>query len=242
MKIRLLSDLHLEGGDHPELYANKGEDVLVLAGDIHTGGTRICATLSRFAEQTKDIVYVMGNHEAYHHDYDEIVNHLTSFCRHSNIHFLNPDSVKIGDVTFIGGTLWSNFRKDVHASMAAKSGINDFRVITGMNVHRCARLYEEHIAYIKYAYEHTEGNKVIVSHFLPAVECIAKQYRGPDLINYYFANDLGNWISELTDVPYWLFGHTHDNVDLMIGDVNLVANPYGYGWNRYYTEKLLEIK
>ena len=45
MKIRLLSDIHQEFYEDKLLYGNLGEDVLVLAGDIHVGAERTLSAL-----------------------------------------------------------------------------------------------------------------------------------------------------------------------------------------------------
>lgn len=60
-------------------------------------------------------------------------------------------------------------------------------------------------------------------------------------LNSYFANNLGERICRLDNVPYWLFGHTHDNVDEVIGDTRLIANPYGYNENSNYTARVIEV-
>ena len=63
MKIRVLSDLHLEC-DQPELIPHVDADLVVLAGDIHNHAEGL-----RWAAETFDgavpVVYVPGNHEYY---------------------------------------------------------------------------------------------------------------------------------------------------------------------------------
>jgi hypothetical protein len=81
--------------------------------------------------------------------------------------------------------------------------------------------------FIKHAYENNPGKKVIVTHFLPAEVCISPRFQGEGLLNYYFANAHDEWISTLSDTT-WIFGHTHDRVDLKLGDTRLLCNPYGY--------------
>jgi hypothetical protein len=128
----------------------------------------------------------------------------------------------------VGGTLWTNFADNPFSQSAAKRGINDFRQIRDFDVNRCAKTYYEHLDYIQDAYENRGEHKVVVvSHFLPARECIAPRFRGPDLINDYFANNLGEYIATMSDTT-WLFGHTHDATDLVLGDTRVVANPHGY--------------
>ena len=240
MKIRLLSDLHLEFYDNASIYATQGEQVLVLAGDIHAGITKTARALEKFHAQQKNIVYLPGNHEYYGTsiaEFDHAIGHVT---RDLGIHYLNPGMVRIGSVTFIGATLWTNFRNNPQAVMAAKYGINDFKYIADFTVDRCSRLYDDHAAYIQAAYAATTGLKVICTHFLPAAECTAAEYAGTNLINNYFANDLGNYISTLSDTV-WLFGHTHTPTDITIGTTRLLANPYGYNRNPAYQECVFSV-
>jgi predicted phosphodiesterase len=241
MKIRLLSDVHHEFYEDISLYSNKGEDVLVIAGDLDVGHTRCWSALRRFAQHTKHVVYTSGNHEYYHQTIAEFDDYITRFSQNTNIHYLNPGCVVLDGVTFIGATLWSNFGNDVFAQHYCARNISDFSTIRGFNTNKCVELYDRHSGYIKNQYETIVGKKVIVTHFLPDQACVAPIYGGSGTINKYFANDLGSWISELQDTPLWLFGHTHSCVDIEIGDTRVVANPYGYNQNHNYVERLLEV-
>lgn len=242
MKISLISDTHFEFHTDPTLFLNKDNvDVLVIAGDLAVGSSNIIHSLERFSKSFKDIVYVLGNHESYGAYLTEISKSIKEATNNTNVHFLDSDYVIIDDVVFFGSTLWTNFRKDAMAQFACARGINDFRRIKGFNTDYCSLLHTEQIKYIKDTYsKFSEYKKVIVTHFLPAVECIAPQYRGPDLLNYYFANDYGDWISELKDTTI-MFGHTHDKIDVTIGDTRCVCNPYGYYYNKNYNNLIIEV-
>lgn len=247
MKLRLLSDLHLEGGLHKELYDSKDADVLVIAGDLHCGPDACWDQLKQFAENVENVVYVPGNHEYYRYHIEDFDEKIRDWSKYTNIHFLNPGDVTVKGVHFIGAALWTNFAEDHISKITVPRMINDFKLISHgylsdrFTADKCCELYDKHIKYIKQAYDVYKGTKVIVTHFLPDRACISPQFRGENLINNYFANNLGEWISDLKDVPYWLFGHTHDNVDLMIGDTRVIANPYGYGTNHRYTERFIEV-
>lgn len=240
MKIRLLSDLHLEFYDNAAIYATRGEDVLVLAGDVHAGIHKTTTALLKFHAQQKNIVYLPGNHEYYGTSIREFDHAIGSIARDCGINLLNPGMVKLGSVTFIGATLWTNFNENAVAELACATAINDFRYIKSFSTSACTALYNCHVASIKANIANTTGTKIVVTHFLPAAECIAPQYAGLDVVNYYFANDLGNYISTLKDTV-WLFGHTHEPVDLTIGTTRLLANPYGYNHNKHYQECVFEV-
>ena len=233
MKIRLLSDLHTEFRlpYKTQSFAEyRGEDVLVLAGDIASGSTNTMDVIKFFRDQGfPQIVYVPGNHEYYGTGFDEFNAKMENKCfEFDNVHFLNPGIVTIDGVKFVGGTLWTNFSDNPFSQSAAKRGINDFRMIRDFDVNRCAKTYYQHLGYIQDQYEQRGDHKVVViTHFLPARECIAPRFRGPDLINDYFANNLGDYIANMSDTT-WLFGHTHDATDIVLGDTRVVANPHGY--------------
>lgn len=240
MKIRLLSDVHHEFYEDTRLYSNKGEDVLVIAGDLHVGHDKCWRALKQFAEHVPHVVYVPGNHEYYHQTIAEFDDYITRFSQGTNIHFLNPGRVTLDGVTFIGAALWTDFDNSDFNKFYCGRHINDFRTIKNFSADKCQDLNRLHYGYIKQQYEAVEGPKVVVTHFLPDHACVAAQYRGPDIINHYFANNLGHWIQDLEDTT-WLFGHTHDNVDIVIGETRVIANPYGYNRNEHYIERLITV-
>jgi len=219
---------------------NDGVDVLVLAGDIAVGAGDVAKVVRFFKSLGYDkIVYTPGNHE-YYGSYMRIVDPALqrAFNEIEGAFLLNDSSVNIDGVTFFGGTLWTNFRNDPIAKAMVPGMINDFHVIKDMTSNAAVRKFEATYQYIKMRYEQVKGPKVVVTHFLPAIECIAPQYQGPNMINTYFASDLGDFVANLQDTT-WMFGHTHDSVDLMLGDTRVLCNPMGYfarqmnpGWNK----------
>ena len=257
MKIRLLSDLHLEGRQG---YSHKqhqwstpdGEDVLVLAGDIAVGPMQVQLAIEYFKRQGfPEIIYVPGNHELYHHSREDFES-LKVHARRAGAHVLDANEVvKIGGVSFFGGTLWTSFKDGDHLVRATASrNINDFRVINGWHVNDAQEEYQRTIEFIKTVHRQTEGKKVIVTHFLPAQACVAERYKSDKvemLLNFYFANRLDDYISTLGEDTVWLFGHTHDAMDFKIGDTRLVSNPLGYAreeipdFARFDPFKIIEV-
>ncbi len=247
MKIKLMSDLHSEFW-HPNrgqvpahlLENSQKADVIILAGDIEVGMLKTANVLHQFAEVYQKVVYLPGNHEFYGsniHEMDDLRMWVPE-----NVYVLNPGVVKINDVTFIGAPLWTNFRGGhPGAKQSAKQCISDFRQIRDFGPEVCEALFNEHATFIHEVYNATPGKKVIVTHFLPAIECIDKQYQNEGLLNYYFANDMASWISTLEDTT-WCFGHTHESVDIKINNTRLLCNPYGYnGENKKFTNMIFEI-
>jgi hypothetical protein len=198
-------------------------EVLVLAGDIAVGAKEVSMALYKFSDAYPQVVYLPGNHEFYGQD----MQCLDNMVLPANVHVLNPGVIKLGDITFIGASLWTNFRNDSFAMHAANRMISDFSRIRNFSPLKAKALFEQHWEFIKFHYGHSSGKKVIVSHFLPAVECISERFRDEGLLNYYFANDLGSEIQDMSDVV-WMYGHTHDSGDFMLGDTRMLCNPMGY--------------
>ena len=240
MKIRLLSDLHHEFFKSKSMFAEsfmeyKGEDVLILAGDIAVGAANVIYVIDAFLQAGfPKIVYVPGNHEYYGGSFNDF---------QTTLHNLWPDFYQdkvfaftdhrdcyciIDGVVFVGGTLWTNFREDPVAQFTCGSRISDFKTINYFTTENAKELYYDTLDAIDDTYtEFDTMPKVVVTHFLPAIECIHPKYRGTELINNYFANDLTQYISTLTNTT-WVFGHTHNPVDITIGETRLLANPHGY--------------
>ncbi|SOB78092.1 Predicted phosphoesterase [Marinobacter sp. LV10R510-11A] len=107
MRLRILSDLHVEcfqeGHDVPDVAA----DVVILAGDIHRKTEGLSWAAERFAGQ--EIIYVPGNHEFYGTSMPDTRKALRADAKRLGIHLLDNDTVNIGGVRFHGTTLWTDF-------------------------------------------------------------------------------------------------------------------------------------
>src|SRR4051794_24845929 len=100
MKIQIASDLHLELLEKrfPDyrIVEPADADVLVLAGDIH----RTTRAIAAFADWPVPVIYVHGNHEAYHEQYFELEEKLRAACAGSNVHYLERDEYIVNGVRF----------------------------------------------------------------------------------------------------------------------------------------------
>jgi Icc-related predicted phosphoesterase len=228
MKILVLSDLHNEFLRSPRLIPRVPEvDVVVLAGDIDLD----CRGLE-WARRTFDtrIIYVAGNHEFYNFDFDATRERMRSAAELLGIDLLDPGTVEIGDVVFVGATLWTDFalfeNPEREMSIAMKC-LNDFRLIKGFTPARSLTRHVEERAFIERELAKYRGRRcVVVSHHLPSWRSVAERYRG-DKLSAAFASNLDDVI-EREQPRLWVHGHTHDGFDYMIGETRVVCNPGGY--------------
>ena len=132
MKLYILSDLHLEFSDMDIVHTDAGADVIVLAGDIHKGERGISWARETFPD--KEIVYVSGNHEFYGKHRLDTLARMRIAAKACGVHFLDDESVVIGEVRFLGATLWTDFllfgsTERPWCMRDAQNNMNDFRVI-----------------------------------------------------------------------------------------------------------------
>ncbi|ELV8729289.1 metallophosphoesterase [Vibrio fluvialis] len=231
MKILHLSDLHLEFGEiaPPETDA----DVVVLSGDIDIGSKGI-EWASKF---NRNVVVILGNHEAYIQKSLEelIVECREKAAKHPLVHFLENESVVIGDVRFHGSTLWTDFELDKNSVLSmhyARNAMSDFKKITyfgqpfspeiSAEIHRKSRswLFES----VKNS---RERKNVVVTHHLPTSEAIQDVFRN-SVLNPAFASNC-NEFSELSEkISLWLYGHNHDCREFIHEGIRYSTNQRGY--------------
>jgi len=151
MKISVCSDIHLEFGDVD--FDNKdGADVLILGGDIcvvqdiaqrdpynimgeHYRSNRFHAFFERCSARFPHVIFIAGNHEHYNGDFAKTIPHLRDVLGYlKNLHILDKETWVLDDVTFIGGTLWTDMnREDPMTLHSMSSMMNDFRCVDNSN-------------------------------------------------------------------------------------------------------------
>ncbi len=228
MRVQLLSDLHFEFmADHGRSFLAsldpEGVDVLVLAGDIATRSILRQALLG-FADHYPEVIYVPGNHEYYGSSRERVDELLERACASlSNVHWLRDSSVTLGGQRFLGGTLWFPLQKD---NRLYERQIGDFRHIEGFR----DWVYEAHDTTRRYLAADLRPDDVVVTHHLPHPAAVAPRWRGNSL-NRFFLSDCSDLIAQ-AQPKLWLFGHTHDSVDELVGPpeapTRLLCNPFGY--------------
>ena len=153
MKIKLVSDLHLEFSDI-NIQNNEGCDVLILGGDIciaqdlhdhpepnntadqaaiaaGTGLGRRQQAAQRYRDffkrcsfQFPHVIYIMGNHEFYNGKFFAGIDYMREeLAKYPNIYMLEQDTKIIDDVTFVGATLWTDMNRGDPLTMHAIEGM-----------------------------------------------------------------------------------------------------------------------
>jgi hypothetical protein len=134
VRLWILSDLRLEltrGWDLPAGADRPDFDVLVVAGDLIP---RMERGVKWLLERVPDrpVIYIAGNHEAYGQDIDIDIEKARIAAAGTQIHVIQNQTVAIGEISFLGATLWTDFDlfgDAEYAMMAAGETMNDYRKI-----------------------------------------------------------------------------------------------------------------
>jgi len=246
MKIRIVSDIHSEffkpakeGVEIEDIHTevipylpDEEEMVLVIAGDFCTVDNmqQTIPWIEFLAQRHMAVVYVGGNHEAYHGSRDESIFYWKYIAATiSNLYVLENDTIYLPDgnrsVRFIGTTLFTALDGPLDhvfiREMADLDYIKGFGLHEWKVAHELARMYIEQQLALNW-----EGDTVIVTHHAPSYQSIVGKYKG-NAVNCCYASHLDNLVG-YSGAAFWFHGHMHDSSAYTLGDTRVICNPYGY--------------
>jgi predicted phosphohydrolase len=217
--VQIVSDLHIECIDDNNIdaldYITPTANILILAGDI--GSLYKPIQLQNFIKSLsphfKIILYIPGNHEYYMiNNYDRLtfeylekrLEKLGDFIQ--NLHILNRDSVRIGNLCIAGCTLWTkpecivpNFIVRVYkmnTDIYLNKHIKDLNYVTEIMSYCNINCYK----------------LLMVTHHPPSLKVLdlSKKRKYPSL----YSNNLDSLLNK-QKVQTWVCGHTHKNFDFI---------------------------
>ena len=260
MKIALASDVHLEFGDL-DFENDSGADVLILGGDIcvasdiaqrdlyntmgeHYRSNRFHAFFQRCCDRFPHVIFIVGNHEHYHGDFQKTIPHFKDVLGYlKNLHVLEKESFVLDDVTFICGTLWTDMNKrDIRTLHEISCMMNDFRCVDtsarltdgrGWNDRfTTTDAADDHDAMLEYIRLMIEGKFdqkfVVVGHHAPSRLSTHPRYAHEAIMNGGYSSELDDFILDHPQIKLWTHGHTHEDFDYQIGSCRILCNPRGY--------------
>ena len=264
MKIAYASDCHIEF-NQLELFNTENADLLILAGDIilgddlfekgevhylddreftHKRSERYHSFFQQVCEEFPNVIYIFGNHEYYHGDFAttfSVVKEKLSYLK--NLHILEKEKFIINDVTFLCGTMWTDFNNgDETAMRQIGYMMNDYQLVKNTNKeppdgYRTADFttqdaYNDFQSFWDFAVPElkTEDNKkiIMVTHHCPSKICVPEKYQGDIKMNPGYVSELDEFILDNPKITHWVCGHSHRRLDEMIGSTNILMNCRGY--------------
>ena len=228
MKVRIVSDLHLEYNDFPKLLNTfkklQPTEVLILAGDIvDFPNIELFKTFIKVGcKNYKHVIYVLGNHEYYGNDNKNVISVFRGLCSELGIKLLENETTKLNGITFLGTTLWSPVKKEFYKDIKRNW------------------ILEQNRKAIDFIYRVPAD--IIITHHMPDSRFISEKYRDQDEKNSAYTND-GFDFYGLKKCKYWIFGHTHTPIkNVTHKGITFICNPLGYSYeNNQLEDVVIEI-
>lgn len=229
-RLVVMSDLHLEF-HAMQLPPPDSYDLAILAGDIHTKGRSAAWAGEHFV---KPVILVAGNHEFYNSSVESTLKQMRMPVG-GHVHFLEQQTWVMGNVRFIGATCWTDFwatGNQVGAMLQARSAISDYRQIRVEQSLRdlspadtCGYAERTRVWLREEVMTPFDGLTVVISHHPPLQQFVPEIAGRPHL-----RAAGGNEWREFLDMPIdlWVFGHTHEFVNEVVGGIRFISNPRGY--------------
>lgn len=231
MRIRILSDLHLEFGpiDLPQVEA----DLVILAGDVHTklNGIRWI----REAIPDTPVIYLAGNHEYYGDKLPGLLDKIREEAAGTNIHLLENQSLELGGFRFFGATLWTDMELygDQYAGCLEALNMNDYKRIRKSSDYRKLRpidtrnWHHESMSHLERFLQAGDPRKsVVITHHAPSLLSFPEEFRDR-AVNCAYASNLDPFIEQYSPL-LWIHGHIHYSQDYTIGRTRILCNPRAY--------------
>lgn len=237
MRIQYASDLHLEFGENSKWLKENplipAADILVLAGDIGYLGDENYRTHPFWdwaSENFKQVIVVPGNHELYRFfDVNELYEGWSLEIRPNVKAYYNTVIPLEAGTELIASTLWAHIPPTEEC--LTERCVSDFKRIRNGKYRLSARRFnEEHSkcrSFIERSVRESNAkNLVVLTHHVPSFLLMADEFKGSP-INGAFTVELGNFIAD-SRINYWIYGHSHRNINKVIGNTQCMSNQLGY--------------
>jgi predicted phosphodiesterase len=236
MRVHALSDIHVDYPDNLAwLRALSGsdyqQDILILAGDVSDDMELLAESLQVLKGKFQQLCFIAGNHELWVRDSEfdcslEKFAAVRELCRSLDVHV---DCHRVGGLSLVPLHSWYDYsfaKPDRHLRRAWR----DYRA--------CA--WPEHLAGSAAINRHflalnepllDESNTTVISysHFVPRIDLMPERIplRKRNVYPVLGSNALGQQVAQLRSDVH-VYGHSHVNRSMQIGDTHYVNNAFGY--------------
>ena len=228
MKVKVISDLHLEFDREDEEFDPGTGDILVLAGDICVASHydwRYHDFFVKCVQGYNRVFYILGNHEFYDGDFNETIEILRKRLPFG-ITIMNNRSEFVDGCHFIGATLWTNMDNFNGVTIEnARQCMSDYHVIKNFTPEKSMEEHSFSREWFERAIPTLRGPVFMMTHHLPSAKSIKGRYKE---LQGAYKSDMESFIEKHPNILFWAHGHCHHNSDYMVHQCRVVCNPRGY--------------
>ena len=253
MKIQYASDLHLEFRNNARYLLDNPiipvGDIFILAGDIgylNDDNYRNHPFWDWASDNFAQVIVTVGNHELYkYYDLANLPQGLVCAIR-NNVKCYYNAVVHFDNIDIIVSTLWAKIR--LEDAWQTERGVSDFhRILYNGEILTWDKFNQEHDKCFSFIQDEVEQSNaehiIVITHHVPSFQLSSPDFAG-SRINGAFTVELEKYI-ETSPIEYWIYGHSHRNIDKIIGKTKCITNQLGYvSHNEHLTfisDKCIEI-
>lgn len=255
MKLRVLSDLHIDVNTNNPLKLKDNDDFTLIAGDV-SGSPSL--SIDWIKKNVKQGIVIAGNHIVYNIEAKTIQTlkkeMADAFPKESEITFLDHMTglmhKEVNGILFIGTTLYTDYKLygsdpdyGMREAFNPMGGLNDFRFgrINEGNASRPLRptdylrwFIESKKEMIRILDKNKDKDVVIITHHCPHKKCLQNDIMRCMELDTSYASDMSDLILKYPNIKLWVAGHVHQRGSFKVGQCLVVQNPMGYE-HRYET-------
>jgi predicted MPP superfamily phosphohydrolase len=238
---------------YPATISTDMQTALLIPGDLWTDNNAFkrrfggpTSWIERVSKQFHSVILLLGNHDYW----DGALNSAERKARASitehgleNVHLLEDSSVVIENVKFLGGTLWTDYKRgDPLVQLSAPNYMKpDFEYIKVAEPTFHRKLWTSDIAAVhahtrKYIFKNArrdnpEQKVVVLSHHAPSFLSVDEKYHtaADYTTNFFYFSDLdSHFYEDDVVIDLWVHGHMHSAKDYTINKTRVICNPRGY--------------
>jgi len=254
MRIQYASDLHLEfsaNSSYLKLNPLKPTgDILILAGDIGYLGDDNYSKHPFWdwaSENYEQVIIALGNHEFYkYYDISTLQDGFFGEVR-PNVRYYYNAVVQLPDIDIIVSTLWAHIESQ--NADYTENYISDFkRILYNGALLSFSEFNKEHKRCLEFTQNAVSSSnaptKIVVTHHVPSFQMLSPEFVG-SRANGAFTVELSDYI-EQSGIDYWIYGHSHRNMDVTIGKTQCVCNQLGYVFanehDSFISDKMIVVR
>lgn len=212
-------------------------DVVFIGGDISNSGSAFPKLIDALSGFYPKVVYCLGNHDyAVNPNKNETsfekITRSVGGVKSLNSVFLDGGHHDLTDLTRVGGTMGAY---DMSYSERF-FGLSYEHMLTQWNDWYDGRYWKLNgMTYEEFMHRefdrlddlvNAKNCNIVLTHIGPFAWGIPSKFHNPETGFFYF--DGTRYLDAMPSDSVWIFGHTHDQKILDLGNVRLLCNPLGY--------------
>lgn len=242
-----ISDIHIDhiGNGHPSRekilryleHKLCPADVIFVGGDISDSASAFSKLVDTLSELYPKVVYCLGNHDyAVHSNKNETsfqkIDRAVNGAKSTNAVFLDGGHHDLSDFTRVGGTMgaYDMSYSEKHFGLSYDHMLKEWNNwydgrywdLNGMTYTEFMNREIDKIDDLV----NVKNCNIMLTHIGPLSWGIPPRFHTPTTGFFYF--DGQKFLDAMPSDSVWIFGHTHDQKILDLGNVRLLCNPLGY--------------